>query len=154
VIAAFPNVTAIAVREVIARAASVLDSIALAMRLVAAVAVLTGLGVTAGALSVTRAQRLYQSVILKTLGATRGVVARIFAVEYALLGIGAGLGGTALAAALAWAVLRFALEVPWAWAPATLLGGIVAAVALAVAVGALGTYRLLGEKPLKVLRSE
>ena len=93
-------------------------------------------------------------MILKTLGATRGVVGRIFAVEYALLGAGAGLAGTALAAVLSWAVLRFALDVPWSWAPATLLGGIAAAITLAVAVGALGTYRLLGEKPLRVLRSE
>jgi putative ABC transport system permease protein len=154
VVAAFPNVTAIPVREVIERATSVLDQIALAMRLVAALAVLSGLVVTAGTLAVTRYQRLYQSVILKTLGATRGVVGRIFAVEYALLGAGAGIGGTVLAAGLAWAVLRFALDMPWSWAPATLLAGVAAAVALAVAVGVLGTYRLLGEKPLRVLRSE
>jgi putative ABC transport system permease protein len=154
VVAAFPNVTAIPVREVIERATTVLDQIALAMRLVAGLAVVSGLVVTAGALAVTRYQRLYQSVILKTLGATRGVVAGIFAVEYALLGAGAGIGGTVLAAGLAWAVLRFALDMPWSWAPATLLAGVAAAVALAVAVGALGTYRLLGEKPLRVLRSE
>jgi putative ABC transport system permease protein len=154
VVAAFPNITAIPVREVIERATSVLDQIALAMRLVAGLAVLSGLVVTAGTLAVTRYQRLYQSVILKTLGATRGVVGRIFAVEYALLGAGAGIGGTVLAAGLAWAVLRFALDMPWSWAPATLLAGVAAAVALAVAVGVLGTYRLLGEKPLRVLRSE
>ena len=91
---------------------------------------------------------------MKTLGATRGVVGRIFAVEYALLGAGAGVGGTALATVLAWAVLRFAFDVTWSWSPGTILGGILAAVVLAVAVGALGTYRLLGAKPLRVLRSE
>jgi len=154
VVAAFPNVTAIPVREVIERVSSTLDQIALAMRLVAALAVLTGLVVTAGALAITRHQRLYQSVILKTLGATRGVVGRIFAVEYALLGAGAGVGGTALATVLAWVVLRFAFDVAWSWSPGTILGGILAAVVLAVAVGALGTYRLLGAKPLRVLRSE
>jgi putative ABC transport system permease protein len=108
----------------------------------------------AGALAITRYQRLYQSVILKALGATRGLVARAFAVEYLLLGAGAGLCGTALAAALAWAVLRFALDVRWAWAPGTLVLGVGAAIALAVAVGFLGTIRLLGQKPLGVLRGE
>lgn len=154
VVAAFPNVTAIPVREVLERVTAVLDQIALAMRMVAGFSVLSGLVVMAGALAITRYQRLYQSVILKALGATRGLVARAFAVEYALLGAGAGLCGTALAAALAWAVLRFALDVPWSWAPGTLAFGVAAAIALATTVGFLGTRRLLAQKPLGVLRGE
>ncbi len=154
VVAAFPNITAIPVREVLERVQSVLDQIALAMRLVAALSVLSGLVVMAGALGITRRQRLYESVILKALGATRGLVARVFAVEYGLLGAGAGLCGTALAGLLAWAVLRFALDVPWSWAPAPLGFGILTAIGLALVVGFLGTYRLLDQKPLGVLRSE
>jgi len=154
VTAAFPNVTAIPVREVLERIAGVLDQIALAIRLLAGVSIATGLIVTAGALGVSRHQRLYQSVILKALGATRGLVARVFAVEYALLGAAAGLGGSALAAALAWGVLHWALDVPWGGSLATLGWGIVASAALALGVGFLGTFRLLGKKPLAVLRSE
>jgi putative ABC transport system permease protein len=154
VVAAFPNVTVIPVREVLERVAAVLDQIALAIRLVAGFSILAGLLVMAGALAVTRHQRLYQSVILKTLGATRGFVARAFAVEYALLGAVAGLGGTGLATLLAWAVLRWVLDVPWAGSPATLLLGVLAATGLALAVGFLGTFRLLGQKPLAILRSE
>jgi putative ABC transport system permease protein len=154
VVAAFPNVTAVPVREVLERVASVLDQIALAMRLVAGLSVLSGLVVMAGALGITRSQRLYQSVILKALGATRGFVARVFALEYGLLGLGAGLSGTALAGVLAWAVLSFALDGAWSWAPATLALGVLAATALASLVGLLGTRRLLGQPPLGVLRSE
>src|SRR5678815_259626 len=135
VVTAFPNITAIPVREVLTRVTSVLDQIALAMRMVAGFSIVSGLVVMAGALAITRYQRLYQSVILKALGATRGLVARAFAVEYALLGAGAGLCGTALAAVLAWAVLRFALDVPWSWAPGTLAFGVAAAIALATTVG-------------------
>src|SRR6266404_1439988 len=97
VVAAFPNVTAIPVREVLERVSSVLDQIALAVRLVAAFSIGAGLIVMAGALAITRKQRLYQSVILKALGATRGFVSRVFAVEYALLGAAAGVAGSALA---------------------------------------------------------
>jgi len=154
VVAAFPNVTAIPVREVLDRAAGVLGQVAVAMRVVAGGSVLAGLVVMAGALSVTRAQRRYQSVLLRTLGATRGAVARIFAVEYAVTGALAGVMGSALAAGLSWAVLRFVLEVPWAWAPDVLAGGALAAVLLALGVGALGSWRLLGEPPLSVLRRE
>ncbi|HYR71361.1 MAG TPA: FtsX-like permease family protein, partial [Candidatus Acidoferrum sp.] len=154
VVAAFPNITAIPIREVLERVSAMLDQIALAVRLVAAFSIGAGLIVMAGALAITRQQRLYQSVILKALGATRGFVSRVFAVEYALLGAAAGLAGSALAAVLAWAVLRFALEVPWRWAPGTLLGGVVTATVLALLVGFLGTRRLLGRRPLGVLRSE
>src|SRR6266436_6204166 len=154
VTAAFPNVTAIPIREVLERISAVLDQIALAIRLLAGVSIATGLIVTAGALGVSRHQRLYQSVILKALGATRGLVARVFAVEYALLGAAAGLGGSALAAALAWGVLHWALEVPWGGSLVTLGWGIAASAALALGVGFLGTFRLLGKKPLAVLRSE
>jgi putative ABC transport system permease protein len=154
VVAAFPNVTAIPVREVLERVAAVLDQIALAMRLVAAFSLVSGLVVMAGALSVTRRQRLYHSVILKALGATRGFIARVFAFEYALLGVAAGLCGTALAAALAWAVLRFAFDIAWSWEPAVLATGVAASAILAVAVGLLGTRRLLGQRPLGVLRNE
>jgi putative ABC transport system permease protein len=153
-VAAFPNITALPVREVLERVTSVLDQIALAVRLVAALSMLSGLVVMAGALGITRFQRLYQSAILKALGATRGLVGRVFAVEYVLLGTAAGLCGTLLAALLAWAVLRFALDVRWSWSPGTLAAGVLAAMSLALAVGFLGTYRLLGRAPLSVLRSE
>jgi len=154
VVAAFPNVTAIPIREVLERMTAVLDQIALAVRLVAAFSIGAGLIVMAGALAITRRQRLYQSVILKTIGATRGFVSRVFAIEYALLGAAAGVAGSALAAGLAWAVLRWAFDVPWQWAPATLVAGVLAATGLALVVGFLGTRRLLGRKPLGVLRGE
>ena len=152
--AAFPNVTALPVREVLERAAALLAQVAFAVRWMAAFSVATGLVVVAGALAATRWERLYESVILRTLGATRGTVARAFAVEYACLGAAAGAGGTLLAAALAGIVLRLVLELPWTLEPATLALGVVAPTGVALAVGFLATFRLLGQKPLPVLRRE
>ncbi|HEU5320753.1 MAG TPA: FtsX-like permease family protein, partial [Methylomirabilota bacterium] len=140
--------------DVLGRVGEVLGQIAAAIRVVAGFTLATGVAVMAGALAATRAQRLYESVILRTLGASRGVVARAFAVEYACLGATAGLGGTALAVVLAWAVLRFVLHAPWVLPPLALALGVALTVALAVAVGFLTTYRLLGAKPLPVLRAE
>jgi putative ABC transport system permease protein len=154
VVAAFPNVTAIPVREVLERAAALLDQIAFAVRLMALFSIAAGLVVMGGALAATRYQRLYESVVLRTLGATRGAVARAFAVEYACLGAAAGVGGTLLAALLAWIVLRFVLDVPWTFEPDTLAVGVAASTAIALAVGFLATFRLLGRKPLPVLREE
>jgi putative ABC transport system permease protein len=152
--AAFPNVTAIPVRDVLERITGVLERIGVAIRLVALLVVGAGLVVMAGALAASRYQRLYESVVWKTLGATRAAVLRAFAVEYATLGLVAGVGGTLLGAALAWIVLRFVLDVPGRFTPAALALGVGGSVALALAVGVLATFRLLGEKPLPVLRRE
>ena len=154
VVGAFPNVTAIPVRDVLERVGVVLGDIAIAIRVIALFTVGTGLVVMAGALTATRYQRLYESVVLRTLGATRGAVARAFAVEYGCLGAAAGLGGTALAAVLAWVVLRFVLDTPWRFEPLAMLLGVALTVALSVAIGFLATFRLLGAKPLPVLRRE
>jgi putative ABC transport system permease protein len=149
VAAALPNVTAVPLRDVLERAGAVLDRIALAIRVIALFSVAVGLVVMAGALAASRFERLRESVILRTLGATRGAVARIFAVEYACLGAVAG-----LASLLAWAVLRFVLEVPWALELPALVAGMTGAIALALGVGFLATFRLLGQKPLAILRRE
>lgn len=155
VVAAFPNVTAVPLRDVLERVGAVLADIAVAVRVVALFTLGTGLVVMVAALAATRAQRLYESVVLRTLGATRGVVARAFAVEYGLLGAAAGLGGGVLATVLAWIVVHWVLEAPpWTFDPGTVALGVAATVALALAVGFLTTFRLLGEKPLSVLRRD
>jgi putative ABC transport system permease protein len=154
VVRAFPNVTAIPVRDVLERVSGVLDQLALAIRVIALFSIASGLVVMVGALTASRYQRLYESVILRTMGATRATVARAFAVEYGCLGAAAGLGGSLLATVLAWIVLRFVLAVPWTFEPATVALGVVTTTALAVAIGFLATFRLLGAKPLPVLRRE
>ncbi len=122
--------------------------------MIALFAIAAGLVVMAGTLVASRYQRLYESVILRTLGATRGAVARAFAVEYACIGAAAGVGGTALATVLAWIVFRFVLEAPWTFAPVAIVLSVVATTLLAVSVGFLATFHLLGQKPLPVLRRE
>ena len=84
----------------------------------------------------------------------RAAVARAFAVEYGLLGVTAGAGGGALATLLAWAIVRWVLDASWSFDPAPLVVGVAVTVALALGVGFLTTFRLLGEKPLPVLRRE
>jgi putative ABC transport system permease protein len=154
VAAAFPNVTAIPVRDVLERVTGVVDRIAIAVRLVALFVLGAGFTVMAEALAQSRAQRLYESVLLRALGASRGRVARAFAVEYGCLGLVAGLGGALTGALVAWLALRLVLDVPPTLEVTPLGVALLATVALAVGVGFLGTFRLLGRKPLPVLRGE
>ncbi|MBI3607727.1 MAG: FtsX-like permease family protein [Nitrospirae bacterium] len=154
VVAAFPNVTAIQVRDVLASAARVIDRITLAIRAVAAFTVLAGFVVLAGALAATREARLREAMMFKALGATRRTIARAFAIEFAVLGVVAGVVGTALATALAWAVLRFIIEIPWRWDAVPLLAAVALTAAATVAVGVASTHRLIGRRPFPVLRGE
>ena len=154
VVASFPNVTAINMGDVLASFAGVLDRLSLAIRAVALFCVLSGGLVMAAALAATRYRRLYESVILKALGATRSVIVRTFATEYALLGALAGLLGCTLASALSWAILEAVFDLPWSLQPAVLVTGFTATITLTMLVGFLGTYRILGQPPLAVLRQE
>ncbi len=154
VVASFPNVTAINMGEVLDSFARVLDRLSLAIRAVALFCVLSGGLVMAAALAATRYRRLYESVILKALGATRSVIVRSFAIEYALLGALGGLLGCALASVLSWAILETVLDLPWSLQPAVLAMGLTATVTLTMLVGFLSTYRILGQPPLAVLRHE
>ena len=154
VVAAFPNVTALNIGDVLDSFTHVLDRLALAVRAVALFCILAGALVMATALTATRYRRLYESVVLKALGATRGVIARTFAAEYVMMGAIAGIIGMVLASALSWALLYFILELPWSIRPGILATGLVLTVTLTVSVGFLSTFRILGQRPLAVLRQE
>jgi putative ABC transport system permease protein len=154
VVTAFPNVTAINIGDVLESFAKVLDRLSLAIRAVALFCVVSGALVMAAALAATRYRRLYESVILKALGATRGVIARAFAVEYALLGAIGGLLGSSLASALSWAVLTTIFDLSWTFQPKVLVTSVGATIMLTMVVGFLSTFRILGQPPLHVLRQE
>jgi putative ABC transport system permease protein len=154
VVAAFPNITAINIRHVLEAVGAILERIALVVRIMALFTIVTGLLVLAGAIATTRYRRLREAVILKTLGATRAVIARIFAVEYLVLGAVAGLIGVIMAALLSFILLTYFMNVPWQPEPATLAAGLLASALLTVLTGFLATARLLGRKPLAVLRQE
>jgi len=154
VVAAFPNVSAINIGEVMDSFARILEHLSLAIRAVALFCILTGAVVMAAAVATTRYRRLYESVVLKALGATRGIIARAFAVEYALMGAVAGAIGVVLASVLTAVVLHWVFDLNWRLHPDVLALGLLLTMLLAVTVGFFGTFRILGEKPLAILRHE
>lgn len=154
VVASFPNVSAIHIGDVLDNFARVLDRLALAIRAVALFCVVTGGLVMAAALAATRYRRLYESVILKALGATRGLIAGTFAAEYALLGLIGGLIAIGLSSALSWLVLTYVFDLSWSLHPIVLLTGLGLTVLLTLFVGLLSTFHILGQRPLAILRYE
>ncbi|HET9575079.1 MAG TPA: FtsX-like permease family protein, partial [Nitrospira sp.] len=154
VVASFPNVSAIHVGDILDNFARVLDRLALAIRAVALFCVVTGGLVMAAALAATRYRRLYESVILKALGATRSLIAGAFATEYALLGLVGGVMAIGLSSALSWLVLIYIFDLSWSLHLTVLLTGLGLTVLLTMCVGLLSTFHILGQRPLAILRHE
>ena len=102
----------------------------------------------------TRFRRVREVVILKTLGATRKHVVRIFSVEFLTLGAVAGVMGAILATAFTSLVLKRLLDAPFQFDPKATLIAVVLTALLANASGWLASIRILGQKPLEVLRDE
>jgi putative ABC transport system permease protein len=154
IIGKFPNVTVIPIRELLETIARILMEITRTVQVMAALGLLVGLIVLSGAIVATRAKRVHEMVLFKTLGATRPTLIGIMAVEYILLGILAAIVGGSLSIVVSWGVVRFFLDIPWQIEWGVLFVGTIGTVALTLLTGFLTTYRILGEKPLAILRAE
>ena len=115
---------------------------------------LTGLLVLVGALLTGRYQRIKESILLRTLGASRGQIFRILFVEYLALGLLASLTGILLAIVAAWALCAFVFKVNFAPQFVPLLLALFAVPALTVLIGFLMSRGVLNNSPLAVLRAE
>jgi putative ABC transport system permease protein len=152
--AAYPNVTLIRVREVLEKIAGVLERIGVGIRFLGGFTVLAGIAILGGAISAGSARRGREVALLKTLGMTRQGVAGAFAIEYALIGLVAGLIGTIGAAVLSYAVVTRGFELEWALHPLPMAVALAGTVVLAVAAGLAASFRALERRPIEVLRTE
>jgi putative ABC transport system permease protein len=153
-VAKFPNVSAIDVREVMARIQGIIDNVTLAISIVGAVALASGALILVGAVAMTKFQRVYEAAILRTLGASTRLLATMLALEYSALGLIAGLVGAAGAMALSWGVSRFVFEIDWQPTPILLSIGALVTAALVGVIGVLSSADVLRRKPLATLRAE
>ncbi len=149
---AFPSASIIAVSEVVGQVRTILDQMATAILLSASVTILAGIAVLVGAIAASRQARSYDSVILKTLGATRRQILAAQALEYALLALtlaalALGLGGLA-----AWYVITGVFEFGWApdWTIVAATLGLGAL--LTLGIGLLGSLPVLSVRPSQALR--
>jgi putative ABC transport system permease protein len=148
-----PNVTPISMREISIRIRGIADRVRLAILAVAGVTLVSGLLVLAGAIAAARRRHLYESAILKVLGAKRMDLLQIFAMEYLSLGLVAAIVGGLLGLAGAYLVVIAIMQLPWVWAPITMITILVTALALTFSAGFIGTWRLLGRSAGPILRA-
>lgn len=149
------NVSALRVQEALEAVNKVVAAAGNAVRAVAAVTLLAGALVLAGAIAAGHRRRVYDSVVLKVLGATRGDVLRAFLVEYGILGAATGVIAVVIGSVVGWAVMTFVMrEVTWTWLPGVAAGTVAACILVTLAAGFAGTWRAMGVKAAPLLRNE
>jgi putative ABC transport system permease protein len=151
--AKFPTVTVINVAQAMETLRSVLLQVSLVVQFLAGFSIFSGLVILASAIAGTRYRRIREVVVLKTLGATRSRIAAIFSIEFATLGFVAGLVGLIFANLTARVVLR-QLDLDFHLLKAANLLSLLGVAALTVVTGWAASFRVLGQKPLEVLREE
>ncbi len=154
VVQKYPNVSAIDLSLVLSTFRDLFGRLAYVIRFMALFSIITGLIVLAGAVVVSRYQRAEESVLLKTLGASRNTVLKIMTVEYLFLGVFAAATGIVLALAAAWSLSYFVFEGPFVLAPWSLLGAFVVVTLLTIGIGLFNSRGLYDRPPLDVLRAE
>ena len=154
IVAAYPNVSAIDVREILATIQGVIDNVTLAISIVGGVALASGVLILIGAVAMTKFQRVYEAAILRTLGASTRLLATMLALEYSALGLVAGCIGAAGALGLTWGLCRYVFEIPWRPAPGLLTAGAAITAALVGTIGVAASVDVLRRKPLATLRAE
>jgi putative ABC transport system permease protein len=149
----FPMVTTVRVKDAIDAVGAVVSNLVMAIRGASVVTLLAAALVLAGALAASHHGRVYDAVILKTLGATRMRLIAAYALEYALLGAATALVGVAAGSLAAWMVVTSMMNLGFVWLPLPALAAAGGALAVTIAFGLIGTYGALGRKPAQVLRN-
>jgi putative ABC transport system permease protein len=148
----FPTVTSLRVKDALETLDALLRKLLVAVRGASTVSLASAVLVLAGALAAGRSLRLYDAMVLKTLGAGRGAILRIFLMEYALLGAIAALFGLLAGCGIGAAIVTNAMNIGPSFDFPSLIWIAVAAISSTVVLGLLGNVRVLGEKPARRLR--
>ena len=150
----FPTITVMNLADVLARIQEAVDQVALVIRFLALFAILAGAIILASSIAGTRYRRVREVAVLKTLGATKSRIIGIFSVEFSVLGAIGGLVGGILANLFTRIVCDRFLDTHFEFDWLSLLAVVAGTAVLANLAGWLASARILGQRPLEVLRGE
>ncbi|HYM03076.1 MAG TPA: FtsX-like permease family protein, partial [Stellaceae bacterium] len=149
-----PNVSAIPVKDALAEVSDIVSAIGVALRATAAITLVAGTLVLAGAVAAGHRRRIYEAVVLKVLGATRADVTRAFLIEYGILGLATAAIAAAIGSLAGYLVLTRVMHQEWSFLPLAVASTALIATLLTLSVGYASTWRALGAKSAPYLRNE
>jgi putative ABC transport system permease protein len=151
--AAYPTITIINVAQTLETVRAVVIQITYVIQFLAGFSIFAGIIILASSIAGTKYRRIREVVVLKTLGATRSRIATIFSIEFAVLGLVSGLVGIVFANIIARALLH-QLNLQYEYQVPLNLAALLGTATLTVITGWIASHRILGQKPLEVLREE
>ena len=149
----YPTVTTVRVKDALDAIGALVAQLLVAIRGASAITLIAAALVLGGALAAGHRHRVYDAVILKTLGATRARLIAAYAIEYGLLGLATALFGVLSGSLAGWLIVVELMHVGFRWLPGPALVAAAGAVAVTIVLGLAGTWSALGQKPAPVLRS-
>jgi putative ABC transport system permease protein len=149
----YPMVTSVRVREVMETVGSVVTNLALAIRGASSVTLISAILVLGGALAAGHRHRVYDAVILKTLGATRLRLLGAYALEYLLIGLATAVFGVIAGSIAAWMIVTRLMTLSFIWQAGSAAAVVASALVVTVGLGLAGTLLALNQKPATVLRN-
>ncbi|HZL29739.1 MAG TPA: ABC transporter permease [Pseudolabrys sp.] len=149
----YPMVTTVRVKDALDAIGVIIQNLVLAIRGASALTLLVAALVLGGALAAGHRHRVYDAVILKTLGATRARLLGAYSIEYLLLGTATALFGVLSGSLAGWLIVTELMHLRFSWQPLPALAASAAAVLVTIALGLAGTFKALGQKPAPVLRN-
>ena len=150
---AFPMVTSVRVREALETIGTVVTNLVLAIRGASAITLVSAVLVLGGALAAGHRHRVYDAVILKTLGATRGRLLGAYALEYLLIGLATAIFGVVTGSVAAWLIVTRLMTLSFVWQAGSAAAVVASALIVTVGLGLAGTLLALNQKPAAVLRN-
>jgi putative ABC transport system permease protein len=150
---AFPTVTSVRVREALETIGTVITNLVLAIRGASAVTLISAILVLGGALAAGHRHRVYDAVILKTLGATRARLLGAYALEYLMIGFATAVFGVIAGSVAAWLIVTRLMTLSFIWQAGSAAFVVAAALIVTVGLGLAGTLLALSQKPATVLRN-
>ncbi len=150
----FPNVSIIDLSLVLSIVEKLLNKVGFVIRFMAGFSIFTGLIVLIASVLISKYQRMQESVLLRTLGASRRQIYYITALEYFFLGALAAATGMLLSLGISWLLAKFIFETEFTvqWLPLLLV--FVSVCLLTVVIGLINSRAVVGRPPLEILREE
>jgi putative ABC transport system permease protein len=150
---AFPAVSALRVKDALDAVDRLVGNLVLALRGASLVTLISAALVLGGALAAGQRFRIYDAVVLKTLGATRSRLLAAYAFEYLLIGLAAVSFGVVAGSVAAELVVTRVMEFSFVWVALPAVATALIALLATVVLGLAGTFAALGRKPAEVLRN-
>ncbi|MGA9268373.1 MAG: FtsX-like permease family protein [Rhodomicrobium sp.] len=152
--AAYPVVSAIRVRDALNAVNGIFEKVMRAVRIAGGVTLIMGALVVAGALMTAQRRRIYEAVVLRTLGAAKRRIILAHLLEYLTLAVSLSIAAAGLGLAAAYVIVKYVMGLSFSLSLYALLQPSILETIFVVALGALGTLRVLSAKPAHYLRSE